>query len=277
MMDPIQQDFFESFAPRPKPPAPESSAKVASPEGSTSTTRIEPLTAGSPDQEIWQIDGHSIAIRFVRHPRSRRFRLTWLREGTARCTLPMRGSMAEARRFIERHVGWLLERVKQHSAPRETSGGWRLGTRILFKGVETPIEADPKPGHLRLAEFVFKGPSNPDVDLRNPVRHALRWYAASELPLRVIELAAQHGFPVKRITVRDQRTRWGSCSARNTISLNWRLVQTPAFVVDYIILHELAHTRHMNHSDRFWAEVARVCPNYAEAEAWLKQFGRQLL
>lgn len=273
MMEPIQQDFFESLAQKPKTPV----AKDSVPRDVNPTTRTGPNNAGSADHETWQIDGHTVSIRFVRHPRSRRFRLTWLREGTARCTLPPRGSMAEARRFIERNVGWLLERVKQHSAPRDTGGGWSLGTRIFFKGVETSIEADTKPGYLRLADFVFQGPANPHVDLRGPVRHALRWFASSELPLRVIELAAKHNFPVKRVTVRDQRTRWGSCSARHTISLNWRLVQTPPYVVDYIILHELAHTRHMNHSDQFWAEVARVCPNYDEAEAWLKTFGRRLL
>jgi len=76
---------------------------------------------------------------------------------------------------------------------------------------------------------------------------------------------------VKRVTVRGQRTRWGSCSRRGTISLNWRLIQTPEDVRDYIILHELAHLRQMNHSDRFWREVERLCPDYRSAERWLKQ------
>jgi predicted metal-dependent hydrolase len=78
---------------------------------------------------------------------------------------------------------------------------------------------------------------------------------------------------VKRVTVRAQRTRWGSCSRRGTVSLNWRLVQTPDFVRDYIILHELAHLRHMNHSARFWREVERLCPEYRTAEHWLKKQG----
>lgn len=275
MTDPIQQDFFEAIDRR--PPAPGSSSSTSPSQGPESVSSVQSTPAPSRDRDVWQIDGHPVVIQYIRHPRSRRLRLTWKRDGSARCTLPMRGSMVEARRFVEKNIGWLVERVKQSRATPATTGGWTLGTRILFKGVETPIEADIKPGHLRLNDFVFRGPLSPGVDLRNHVRHALRWHAASELPLRVLELAGQFGFPVKRISVRDQRTRWGSCSARNTISLNWRLIQTPAFVVDYIILHELAHTRHMNHSDRFWDEVARVCPNYPEAEAWLKTFGRQLL
>lgn len=77
--------------------------------------------------------------------------------------------------------------------------------------------------------------------------------------------------PLRRVIVRSQKSRWGSCSRRGTISLNWRLVQTPVYVRDYIILHELAHLRVMNHSKRFWNEVARLCPDYQKAEAWLKR------
>ena len=87
----------------------------------------------------------------------------------------------------------------------------------------------------------------------------------------MLEYAAVHQLPVRRITVRNQRSRWGSCSRRGTISLNWRLIQAPPFVRDYLILHELSHVREMNHSPRFWREVERVCPDYETAERWLKQ------
>jgi predicted metal-dependent hydrolase len=87
----------------------------------------------------------------------------------------------------------------------------------------------------------------------------------------VVAQAGQHQLQVNRITVRNQRSRWGSCSRRGTISLNWRLIQTPVFVQDYIILHELMHLREMNHSARYWREVANVCPDYPVAERWLKR------
>ena len=86
-------------------------------------------------------------------------------------------------------------------------------------------------------------------------------------------LAAETGADVKHVTVRNQRSRWGSCSANGTISLNWRLVQTPDFVRDYIIYHELMHLREMNHSARFWARVAEVCPGWQDAERWIKRNG----
>jgi predicted metal-dependent hydrolase len=87
---------------------------------------------------------------------------------------------------------------------------------------------------------------------------------------RTWELASLHKVMISRVTVRSQRSRWGSCSIKKTISLNWRLIQTPGFVADYIILHELMHLREMNHSRRFWRHVEQVCPDYARAEAWLK-------
>ena len=83
-------------------------------------------------------------------------------------------------------------------------------------------------------------------------RRALREQASRELPARLLELAACHGLVVSRISVRNQRSRWGSCSRNAAISLNWRLIQAPPFVCDFIILHELAHLKEMNHSRRFW-------------------------
>ena len=88
--------------------------------------------------------------------------------------------------------------------------------------------------------------------------------------MRVTELVASHQLSIQRISIRNQRSRWGSCSRQGNISLNWRLIQFPPFVRDYIILHELAHLRQMNHSAKFWNEVARLCPRYPAAEKWLK-------
>jgi hypothetical protein len=99
----------------------------------------------------------------------------------------------------------------------------------------------------------------------------IRIRAASELPARLFELAGIHGFAVTSVSVRNQRTRWGSCSPSGRISLNWRLVQVPTAVRDYVLLHELAHLRHLNHSARFWRELARLCPHHAEARRWLRQ------
>jgi predicted metal-dependent hydrolase len=83
-------------------------------------------------------------------------------------------------------------------------------------------------------------------------------------------VARAHGFDVAGVSIRNQRTRWGSCSPSGRISLNWRLIQLPPAISDYVLLHELTHLRHLNHSARFWRELARLCPHHAEARQWLR-------
>ncbi|MGH9313553.1 MAG: M48 metallopeptidase family protein, partial [Vicinamibacterales bacterium] len=101
-------------------------------------------------------------------------------------------------------------------------------------------------------------------------RATLRRRARIELPARLRELAARHGFAAGRVTVRDQRSRWGSCSPRGDISLNWRLVLMPGAVRDYVLLHELAHLRVPNHSRRFWRVMSEICPGWQVARRWLR-------
>jgi predicted metal-dependent hydrolase len=103
----------------------------------------------------------------------------------------------------------------------------------------------------------------------------LRAAATSALPARLRELAREHGLAVSRVVVRNQKTLWGSCS-RGAISLNWRLMLMPPEVRDYILLHELAHLKHANHSRRFWAAVESMCPGYRDAHRWLRKHGAAL-
>ena len=104
----------------------------------------------------------------------------------------------------------------------------------------------------------------------------LRAEAARVLPPRVLEFAAGHGLTVGRITIRDQRSRWGSCSPRGHISLNCRLMLMPADVRDYILIHELMHLKQPNHSRTFWRLVEAACPGFREAERWLRRNGPSL-
>ena len=126
-----------------------------------------------------------------------------------------------------------------------------------------------------LAADVFRVPRL-DGDLRPTLEAQFARRGRIELPARAWELAAVTRVNVTQVTVRNQRSRWGSCSVGGTISLNWRLVQTPDFVRDYIIHHELMHLHEMNHSAHFWARVEEVCPDWREAEEWLKRNGSLL-
>ena len=225
----------------------------------------------------------SLPLLMVRNPRARRYLLRLRPDGTARVTIPRGGTPAVARQFVERHTAWLERELQRLQAQPRKPATWEIGTEILLRGdavrIETGFNGDDKENEddaIREAETVRFGSEsvrvpNPAADLRPAIEGRLRQLAARELPPRVLELAARHGLTVRRITVRSQKSRWGSCSRRGTISLNWRLIQTPAFVSDYICLHELMHLRQMNHSPRFWREVECVCPDYRMAERWLKE------
>lgn len=105
----------------------------------------------------------------------------------------------------------------------------------------------------------------------------LRGLAVTLLKERTYHLAARHNLKYSKVTVRSQKSKWGSCSHDNNISLNWRLIMTPPSVIEYLICHELAHTVHHNHSAEFWRLVQRICPDYMISEQWLKDHERELM
>lgn len=206
---------------------------------------------------------------------AKRYRLFIDRSGRPRITIPRRGNEAEARSFAEAHRDWLVAQLAKFRSRQLSEQHWSDGTLVWFRGQRLPLELTRgEAGHkARLGSEEIPLPTSTlpgDPSLRHAIEKHLRRLAARELPGRVRELAALHGCVVSQVSVRNQRTRWGSCSRKGAISLNWRLIQVPESVRDYIILHELMHLREMNHSPRYWAQVAAVCPNYRESEAWLR-------
>lgn len=104
----------------------------------------------------------------------------------------------------------------------------------------------------------------------------LRQVAHETLPERLLALAAAHELVVSRVSIRNPKARWGSCSRDGHICLNWRLVRMPEWVRDYVLIHELMHLKQMNHSPAYWALVAAACPGYQDARRWLRVHGRDL-
>src|SRR5262249_6902755 len=134
-----------------------------------------------------------------------------------------------------------IERALLRSAQRASlRQSWTVGSEILLRGTKVVIEV--LEDVIRLGNEELRG-VDISADLESQIQCFLWGVAANEFPPRVFQHATQHNLRVRRVTVRNQRARWGSCSSRGTISLNWRLIQTPAFVQDYLILHELMHLR----------------------------------
>jgi predicted metal-dependent hydrolase len=216
-----------------------------------------------------QVGSRAVPLLVVHHPRARRYLLRLRPDGTVRLTIPRRGTISAAQEFAVRNTGWLEEQFRRLATKPKLPTTWQIGIEILFRGETVRIESDAG-GSIRFGTERLKV-ADSTADFRLAIQKHLRQLAGQELLRRVMELAGAHGIQVSRVSVRNQKSRWGSCSRQGTISLNWRLVQTPVFVRDYIILHELAHRRQMNHSNKFWQEVERLCPNYLMAEKWLKQ------
>ena len=216
---------------------------------------------------LYKLDlgGNSIPLRFVRVRKARRYILRVLPENVARVTIPRGGSLAYALEFARRNAGWLEKQLRNSAADwADGSAVFLRGAPVLLRILSGAGEAMAGLGELEIP-VVTKQPVRPQVE------RFLASLAAQELVPLTQAKARQLGIEIGKVRVANQRTRWGSCSSTGTICLNWRLIQAPQHVRDYIIIHELMHLREMNHSARFWAHVARACPAYLESEKWLRK------
>jgi predicted metal-dependent hydrolase len=216
------------------------------------------------------------AIHYVRMRRARRYILRVCPDGSLRVTIPRGGSRRDAEAFLDRHRTWAdaeRARVSAQHAPPE----WREGDVVPLHGRPTPllIEQTAQGAVLRFGGECVSV-QDPSGDLRTAAELALRRIAARELLPKLCALAERHGLMIKRATIRNQRSRWGSCSRTGAIALNFRLVQMPPAVCDYVLLHELMHLRQQNHSRQYWRLVESVCPDFRAAERWLRVEGRSL-
>jgi predicted metal-dependent hydrolase len=215
-------------------------------------------------------------IEFVRVRRARRYILRVRPDGTLRVTVPRGGSRAEAAAFAERHRRW-IERERDRVQVQHAPAAWAHGTAILLRGIEHRLSVTvTAEGRSRVAYGARTLDVGGSIDVRAAIEADLRSLAKAALIPRLHELAVAHRVPVARVLIRNQRSRWGSCSRSGVIALNFRLVQMPPDVCDYVLLHELMHRRQPNHSRRFWRLVEEACPAFRESEAWLKTHGRAL-
>jgi predicted metal-dependent hydrolase len=176
------------------------------------------------------------------------------------------------RRWVVRQALWLAR--LEATTPRR----WPYGETLPYRGEERRVMIQPAARRSSVAQL-------PDrallVQVRRPTvesaRRALkRWYlreAARWLDARLAVFGADMGVGWRRVTVRDQRSRWGSCSSTGCLSFNYRLVMAPPEIMDYVVIHELAHRLVLDHSARFWAIVAERYPAYQDARRWLKSQG----
>lgn len=239
----------------------------AEPGGPRPIEAAVPLPSGDPAPA---------SVEFVRMRRARRYILRVRPGGQLRVTIPRGGSRAEAMRFVAGQEAW-IRRQRLRMAAAGAATRWADGGTLLLRGERVPIVVSLEPGGrvVRYGGRTVKVPGD-GRDIRRFIEADLRALARDELGRRLAELAAREGLSVSGVSIRNQRSRWGSCSRAGRIALNFRLVQMPPAVSDYILIHELMHLRQQNHSRRFWRLVEASCPGFRDAERWLRTEGQAL-
>lgn len=230
------------------------------------------------------IADHSISdlnapIEVRRHPGARRLTLRVSRTRRAVIvTLPIQCDLDEAGSFLHRNMAWVRERLDSLPSPVPFHDGAFMPLRgdthrIVFsgcargRGVVRPVATKP------YAELQVTGQAD------HAPRRLGDWLlkqARSDLEERVDWHSRRLGLKASRITVRDQTSRWGSCSTTGALSFSWRLILAPRHILDYVAAHEVAHLAEMNHGPKFWALVRRTMPDMDEARRWLQIYGMDL-
>ena len=207
------------------------------------------------------------SVRLRRHRRARRYTLRiHPSDREAILTMPPRGTLAEAKDFAQRHGGWIAARLGRlpKAAP------FHPGTVVPLRGV--PHRIVHRPG-VRGTVWTETRDSGERIlcvaggaeHIERRVHDYLKREVRADLQDAVQSCAEALGVKVKRLSIRDQSSRWGSCTSAGALSFSWRLILAPPYVLDYLAAHEVAHLVEMNHSARFWRVVARVCASMSSA------------
>jgi predicted metal-dependent hydrolase len=223
-------------------------------------------------------EGAFYLVRLRRHRQARRYTLR-IQAATREVvlTMPPRGSLKEAKAFATKHSAWIAARLGRlaEAAP------FRDGSFLPLRGIQHRISHRAQRRGTVWTEVDGRGNrlicvAGDRPHLARRVGDFLKREARRDLEVACRRYAARIGVTLKRVCVRDQTSRWGSCSTTGVLSFSWRLILAPPYVLDYLAAHEVAHLVEMNHSPRFWRLVGRLCPAIERAKVWLDVHGADL-
>ncbi len=225
------------------------------------------------DRTVIEVDGRDVAMAVRRSGRARRVSLKVdVRIGGVELVLPKRASMKSGMAFVREQREWIAARLSEMPPVIQLADGAVLPLRgvthrvrhrpdrrgtVWIEGGEIHVAGAPEHLPRRLTDW-----------LKAEARHDLR--------ARANDYAAQLDVRVGGVTIRDTRSRWGSCSSSGRLSFSWRLVMAPNWILDYVAAHEVSHLKEMSHNTRFWRMVDQLYPNRHRAEAWLREHGNRL-
>lgn len=218
------------------------------------------------------VDGRAYPLEVLRIRGARSYRLRWLAiSGSVRLTVPMRSPLKEGIAFAQSRERWLAARIAQEGVRVTLEDG----ASIPYLGQAHVLRHVPGRGVITRENGEIRIPGEADF-LSRRVIDWLKAEARAHIAARVEQHAATLGVKVRRISLKDTTSRWGSCASGGVLSFSWRLVLAPAEVLDYVVAHEVAHLVEMNHSPRFWRVVRELAPAYEAPKRWLKQHGHRL-
>jgi predicted metal-dependent hydrolase len=228
--------------------------------------------AALPPVEI-EIAGRGVTVHLKRHATARRMVLRLARDGeNFTLTVPKRQSQTGAKTFITQSLTWMQNTLAHRGCNRDDSDS------ILLRGKPLRlVMRESLRGHVEHDEGsnTLSVPGG-EAHMKRRLVDWLKQQATQDLRTASQHYADKMQCRFTKLTLRDQQSRWGSCSADGALSYSWRLVLAPPFVLDYVAAHEVAHLREMNHGPRFWRLVLTHCPHTREAKRWLKAQGHTL-
>ncbi|MCW2927343.1 MAG: hypothetical protein JWM86_1311, partial [Thermoleophilia bacterium] len=252
------------------------------------TARSEPATIEQRVVSLAHPSLDSVLVRVRRNRRTRHVRLHIDEHGEVTASVPTRFSADRLDPIVRERADWLHDVLtRMELKARDTEVDLERGDPVRWLGrwIPTSLERGGKRAVVRLVEeepgaegegarLLLRVPDGEDAH-----DALVAWYrreARTIFETRVTQWAERFGLRAGRVSVREQRTRWGSCTHRGDLSFNWRLVLAPEWVLDSIVVHELCHIEELNHSDRFWALVDERFPRHVEASDWLRDHGPAL-
>lgn len=236
-----------------------------------------------PHERTVVINGHEIPYQIRRHPKAKHLRLKITPFDGVIVTMPLRlPRYINPDKFVLDNGEWVLTKLQEagHTITTRAKTQLRSGRQILFRGIlyRIVVERLAIPGprvllHEERKSITVFLPHNDEADVNAVLKAWLREQATEHIRKVLKEEAAVIGVQLKRVAIREQKTKWGSCTSEGNLSFNWRLILFPPRILRYVVIHELCHLRHFDHSIRFWRLVAEHMPDYHSAVEWLRTEG----
>lgn len=235
-----------------------------------------------------KVGSEIIEYELRKSSKAKRINIT-IRESKVKVSVPSGFTFDYARNFIEANKEWVYEHVQKQKTLRQSiiDRNYTNGEKFLYRGRHYPLniiqnENIPPQAAFQGSRIIVYIPGElSDSERCSLIKNLIEdWYkkqAELILPEIVEFYSKAMNIPYEKLKIKNQKTRWGSCSSKGNINLNWKIIMGPNQVIAYVIIHELSHLKHMNHSSDFWQTVETYFPEYKKWKKWLSENGRFLL